>query len=153
LFEGTEKVSIEISDAKNTHISKAIGVVTIEDAEASIRFVSGSDAVEGKFLGYTVGLFKSDGTALINKTGSPIKISYRFGPGSAAPGVDFDANTTKKQLVINDGESTGSISIKTIEDSFYRDPQSVQLVLYDLNYAKNSVVGFWGNAKILSATQ
>ena len=40
-----------------------------------------------------------------------------------------------------------------MEDAFYKDPQSVQLVLFDLNYAKNSMVGFWGNAKILSATQ
>ena len=152
ILEGTEKVSVEISDAKNTHISKAIGIVTIEEPEAVIRFVSGSDAIEGKPIGYTIGLFKPDGTVLTNKTGLPIKISYRFGFGSAVPNVDFDANT-KKLLVINDGDSTGNISVKTNEDSYYKDALSVQLVLFDVSCAKTSVVEFLGNSKTLSATQ
>lgn len=152
ILEGTEKVSIEISDAKNTHISKAIGIVTIEEPEAVIRFVSGTDAIEGKPIGYTIGLFKPDGTVLTNKTGSPIRVSYRFGFGSAVPNVDFDAST-KKLLVINDGDSTGSISVKTNEDSFYKDALSVQLVLFEVSCAKTSVVEFLGNSKTLSATQ
>lgn len=152
ILEGTEKVSLEIFDAKNTYISKSIGIVTIEESEAIIRFTAGSDAVEGKPLGYTIGLFKPDGTVIINKTGSPIKISYRFGFGSAQPNINFDAST-KVPLMINDGESTASLSVKTMEDSFYKDTQSVQLVLFDLNSSNGSVVEFLGNAKTLSANQ
>ena len=106
----------------------------------------------GKPIGYTIGLFKPDGTVLTNKTGLPIKLSYRFGFGSAVPNVDFDANT-KKLLVINDGDSTGNISVKTNEDSYYKDALSVQLVLFDVSCAKTSVVEFLGNSKTLSATQ
>lgn len=152
ILEGTEKVTIELSNATNTHLSRRDGVVTIEEPEAFIRFVSGSDAIEGKSLGYTVGLFKSDGTALINQTGFPIKIKYKFGPGSANPKTDFDAKTTNP-LVINNGESIGSISIKTIEDSFYKDAQSVQLVLQEVNCSKSSVIEFLGKAKTLSLIQ
>ncbi len=152
ILEGTEKVSIELSDAKNTHISKSVGVVTIEDSEAIIRFTSGSDSIEGKPLSYTVGLFKPDGTVLKNKTGTPIRIIYKFGFGSALPNIDFDAST-KKHLLINDGESTGSIIVKTIEDSYYKDVQSVQLVLLEVNSSKNCVIDFLGKAKTLSATQ
>jgi hypothetical protein len=50
ILEGTEKVSIEISDAKNTHISKAIGIVTIEEPEAVIRFVSGTEDIRLAYL-------------------------------------------------------------------------------------------------------
>jgi len=152
VLEGTEKVSIEISDAKNTHISKAIGIVTIEESEAIIRFTAGSDAIEGKPLGYTIGLFKPDGTVITNKTGLPIKISYRFGFGSALPNINFDAST-KKPLIIGDGESTVNISVKTMEDSFYKDTQSVQLVLFDVSSFNGSIVEFLGNAKTLSANQ
>lgn len=152
ILEGTEKVSLELFDAKNTYISKSIGVVTIEESEAIIRFTAGSDAVEGKPLGYTIGLFKPDGTVITNKTGSPIKVSYRFGFGSAQPNVNFDAST-KVPLVISDGESTTSLSVRTIEDSFYKDTQSVQLVLFDVSSSNGSVVEFLGNSKTLSANQ
>ena len=68
--------------------------------------------------------------------GTPIRIIYKFGFGSALPNIDFDAST-KKHLLINDGESTGSIIVKTIEDSYYKDVQSVQLVLLEVNSSKN----------------
>ena len=152
MLEGTEKVSIELFGAQNTYISKSIGVVTIEESEAIIRFTAGSDAVEGKPLGYTIGLFKPDGTAITNKTGLPIKISYRFGFGSALPNVNFDAST-KTPLVVNDGESTTSFSVKTMEDAFYKDTQSVQLVLFDVSSSNGAVVEFLGNSKTLSAYQ
>lgn len=152
ILEGTEKVSLELFDAKNTYISKSIGIVTIEESEAIIRFTAGSDAVEGKPIAYTLGLFKPDGTAITNKTGSPIKISYRFGFGSAQPNINFDAST-KTPLMINDGESTTSLFVKTKEDSFYKDTQSVQLVLFEVNSSNGSVVEFLGNAKTLSANQ
>lgn len=152
ILEGTEKVSLEIFDAKNTYISKSVGVVTIEEAEAIIRFTAGSDALEGKPLGYTIGLFKPDGTVIVNKTGSPIKIGYRFGFGSALPNVNFDAST-KAPLVINDGASTANLSVRTMEDSFYKDTQSVQLVLFEVSSSNGSVVEFLGNSKTLSANQ
>lgn len=151
-LEGTEKVSIELSEAKNIYISKATGIVTIEDSEGVIRFISGSDAVEGKPLSYTIGLFKLDGTVVTNKTGTPIKIGYKFGFGSGVPNVDFNAST-KKPLIINNGESTGNLTVKTIEDNFYKDAQSVQLVLTEISYSQSSIVEFFGKARTLSLIQ
>lgn len=152
LLEGSEKVLIELSNATNTYISKSMGVVTIEDSEAVIRFITGTDAVEGKPLGYNVGLFKLDGTTLKNKTGAPIKIGYKFGFGSAVPHVDF-VPSTKKPLVIENEESTGSLSVKTIENVLYKDAQSVQLVLFEIICPQVAMLEFLGKARTISANQ
>ena len=152
LLEGSEKVLIEISNATNTYISKAHGVVTIEDSEAVIRFVSGSDAIEGNPLGYTIGLFKLDGSILKNKTGLPIKVNYKFGFGSAVHNIDFIAST-KKPLLIDNEESTGSLSVKTIENALYKDTQSVQLVLFEVICPQVTIVEFLGKARTLSTSQ
>lgn len=152
LLERPEYFTIRLSNASNTYIAKADGKVSIEDLPAVIRFTGGEDAMEKSDLQYTVGLFKQDGAVQVNQTGSPVKIKYSFGNGSATPGMDYNTSV-KTPLLINNGNSSGTLLVKTKDDNYYEVIETVELVLNSIDAAGDTKVDFPGGSQTIASVQ
>lgn len=154
LLEGKETFDVALTKAQNAYITKAKATVAIIDQPAMLKFVGGKDGTEKDLqpVNFYAGIFKQDNSPLINKTGSPLDISYSFGSGSAMPGTDFVAST-KPLFTIDTGRSEGVLQVKVKDDNSYELKKSVILELNGAKTANESIIGFEGGASSLTRMQ
>ncbi|MBV8253166.1 MAG: hypothetical protein JO154_11215 [Chitinophaga sp.] len=153
LLEGKETFHVEIMDASDLHLTKNKGEVTILDQPAIVKFIGGSNGAEpATDVVFSAGLFKRDGTPLINATSKPVRLTYKFGNGTAVPGSDF-VNSIKAPFVIETGASTANLNVKVKDDNRFELAETVVLVLSEIKAENEAVVGYNGDVTSISATQ
>lgn len=152
-LEGKESFHIELMDASGLHLTKANGQVAILDQPAIVKFTGGINGAEpATDVIFTAGLFKRDNTPLINATGKPIRLTYKYGNGTGLPGVDF-YNSTKTPFIIENGASTASLAVKVKDDNNFELAESIVLVLSEIKAENEAIIGYTGDVNSISATQ
>lgn len=137
LLEGRKAFEVRLANVDKSYLIKPIGVGDIEDQEVLVKLIRTRDGLEGaQDVEYELGIFKTNGEALINATGSDIIVEGSYGKGTA-DNLDFDMGITPR-LVIAKGASFGRFNVKTLEDTRYELPKSVVIDfkrIYSINDA------------------
>lgn len=139
--EGRKQFEMLLGNVAQSYIIKPAGECLIEDQQALLKFIGSRDGYEnGEDLVMEVGLFKSNGTPLVNDTGADIMISGSYGKGTA-DASNFDMGRTPR-LVIADKQSTGNFHVKTLENTRYEIPKTVVLDFNNINSLSDANVSF-----------
>ncbi|MBV7531294.1 Calx-beta domain-containing protein [Chitinophaga sp. sic0106] len=153
LLEGKEAFHVEIMDASELYLTKSKGEVTILDQPAIVKFIGGNNGGEpATDVVFSAGLFKRDGTPLINATSKPVRLTYKFGNGTALPGQDF-VNSIKAPFVIDTAMSTANLNVKVKDDNRFELAETVVLVLSEIKAENEAIVGYNGDVTSISASQ
>lgn len=143
LIEGSKEFSLLLSDVQQSYLVKPEGKGLIEDQQALVKLVATTDGLEGsKDIGYELGLFKTNGAALRNATGTNIVVDGGYGKGSA-DALDFDMGRTPRVVFAN-GSHTGSFQVKTLGDTRYELAKSVVIDFKQVHALSTSNIGFEG---------
>lgn len=141
LLEGQKLFEVLLSNINNSYGVKATGIGTIEDHAALVRLVAIEDGLENeKDVAYELGIFKTNGEALINGTLADISIDGVYGKGTA-DALDFDMGIIPR-VVIEKGAHTGLFNVKTLEDTRYELPKSVIIDFAKINAINDLNIGF-----------
>lgn len=129
LLEGERTFSIDLSDVRNSYLIRGNGLATIEDQPAVVKMISTAQGVEGiTDVGFTVGIFKTNGVPLVNGTKADIVIDGYYANGTADK-LDFDMGRMPR-LVIPVNQHSGEFRVTTLEDTRY---EMVKTVVVNFN--------------------
>ncbi len=143
LIEGVKEFELVLSDAQKSYLVKPVGKAVIEDQQAVVKMVRTERGEEGtKDILYELGLFKPDGTPLMNSTGANIIVDGIYGEGTA-DALDFDMGLTPRVIFAN-GSQKSSFSVKTLEDTRYELPKTVVINFNKVHCLSGSNVAFEG---------
>lgn len=124
LMEGRKMFELRLANVEQSYMVKPVGVGDIEDQEVLVKLMGTREGLEGtQDIIYELGIFKTNGEALINATGSDIIVEGIYGKGTA-DNLDFDMGVSPR-IVIGRGASSGKFNVKTLEDTRYELPKSV----------------------------
>lgn len=142
-IEGSKEFDLVLSNVKQSYLVKSTGRGLIEDQQAVVRMVSATDGVEAsKDIVYQLGLFKTDGTPLVNVTGTNIVLDGNYGKGTA-DALDFDMGRIPR-AVFAPGSHTASFNVRTLSDTRYELPKSVVVNFDKIHALSSSNVTFDG---------
>lgn len=145
LLEGNEDIFVRLEDADNGYIIKGEGKCVIADQPAVVRFISSEPGREPRTdITYTVGLFKTDGTAVTNVSGSDVIVTGIYGQGTASE--DDFASEVKPVFVIAQGASQAKCKVGVIDDDRYEIPESVIIQLNQVSAMSDVSVDLEGGA-------
>ncbi|MGL5690824.1 MAG: Calx-beta domain-containing protein [Bacteroidales bacterium] len=133
LLEGQRTFAIELDQVKYSYIIKNKGVGTIEDQQGIVKMIGSVDGIEGeKDVEYKLGLFKTNGTPLMNATGTDIIVEGRYDEGTADE-LDFDMSKMPR-LQIAPNAHAGTMYIPTLEDTRFESMKTI-IVNFDKIHA------------------
>lgn len=143
LVEGVKNFELQLSDVQQSYLVKPVGKAVIEDQQGVVKLVRTESGEEGKKdVVYELGLFKTDGTPLVNATGAAIVVDGIYGEGTA-DALDFDMGLTPRVVFAN-GSRRASFSAKTLEDTRYELPKTVVVNFNKVHSLSGSNVAFDG---------
>ena len=143
LIEGTKEFEVILSAVEQAYLIKPVGKGIIEDQLAVVKLVSVDDGIEdSKDICYEVGLFKTDGKALVNNTGTDIILDGSYGEGTA-DAQDFDMSVPPRAIIPN-GRTSASFSVKTLGDARYELPKTVVVNFTKIHALAGARVSFEG---------
>lgn len=149
LLEGERTFALDLSDVKNSYLIRSSSMAAIEDQTAIVKLISTTAGMEGqKDVGFTLGLFKTNGVALTNATKADIVIDGVYGKQTADK-LDFDMGRMPR-LVIASGKHSGEFNVVTIEDTRYESVKNVAIEFNKIFAMSDTQVSFGAN--ILSCT-
>lgn len=143
LIEGVKEFELLLSDVHQSYLVKPVGKAVIEDQQSIVKLVRTERGEEGrKDVVYELGLFKTDGTPLVNATGANIIVDGNYGEGTA-DALDFDMSITPRVVFAN-GTQRGTFNVKTLEDTRYELPKTVVVNFNKIYNLSGSNVAFDG---------
>lgn len=149
LLEGERTFALDLSSVKNSYLIRSSSVAAIEDQPAIVKLISTAAGMEGQTdVGFTLGLFKTNGVALTNATKADIVIDGNYGKGTADK-LDFDMGRMPR-MVIATGQHSGEFNVATLEDTRYESMKSVVIDFNKIFAMSDTHVSFGAN--ILSCT-
>lgn len=149
LMEGRKEFEMHLANISQSYLVKPIGIGTIEDQEVLVKFVNSENGLEGeRDVVYELGIFKTNGEALVNATGSDIVIDGVYGKGTA-DALDYDTGVIPR-LVIAKGAKTGRFNVKTLNDTRYELPKTVVLDFSKIHTINDANIAF--ESTMLSCT-
>ncbi|MEH6519091.1 MAG: retention module-containing protein, partial [Halioglobus sp.] len=125
--EGTEDLTVELSDPSNAEILDGTGVVQIVDDFTPTLSINDVTVTEGQTAVVTVTLSASVDEA--------VTVNFATANGSAASGADYDA--TSGTLTFAPGQTVATVSVSTIDDDVEEDTENL---VVNLSGATNAVV-------------
>ncbi|MDR0765854.1 MAG: hypothetical protein LBF09_02810 [Odoribacteraceae bacterium] len=141
--EGTKEFEIRLSAAANAYVVKPSGRGIIEDQQAIVKLVRVTDGIEEREdVAYELGLFKTDGRALVNMTGTDIILDGAYGDGTA-DALDYDTSVPPRAVIPND-RSTATFNVKTLGDTRYELPKTVVVTFNKVHALAGARVNFEG---------
>lgn len=151
LVEGRKLFEMHLANVNKSYLVKPKGTATIEDQEVVVKLVSTRDGLEDeRDIVYELGIFKTNGEALVNKTGSDIVIDGSYGKGTA-DALDFDMGITPR-LTITDGAKTGEFNVKTLSDTRYELPKTVIVDFNKVHAVSDANISFESSLLSCSGT-
>lgn len=141
LVEGRRLFEMHLANINKSYLVKPKGTATIEDQEVVVKLVNTRDGLEGeRDIIYELGIFKTNGEALVNATGSDIVIDGNYGKGTA-DALDFDMGVSPRVSIVN-GSKTGKFNVKTLIDTRYELPKSVIVDFNKIHTINDANVSF-----------
>ncbi|MFV0419698.1 MAG: Calx-beta domain-containing protein [Dysgonomonas sp.] len=141
LMEGRKIFEMHLANIKHSYLVKPVGMGTIEDQEVLVKLVNTEDGVEGqKDIAYELGIFKTNGEALKNATGSDIVIDGVYGKGTA-DALDYDMGIIPR-VVIGKDARTGLFNVKTLDDTRYELPKAVVVDFNKIHAINDANINF-----------
>ena len=138
LAEGDETFKVMLSNASGASVAANEATGTIEDDEGTPTLtITDATATEGDALAFTVTLSPA--------ASADVTVGYAAADGTAtsdsghADGADYTAPAADAQLTILAGQTTGTISIATGDDSNHEGDETFTLTLADPS--SNAVLG------------
>ncbi len=117
-LEGQKDFAVQLFNVSNSYIIKSEGIGTIDDQQGVVKLINTVEGIEGqRDIQYELGLFKSNGDKLTNKTGADVVVDGKYGEGTADE-LDYDI-TKRPRLKIENGAHSGTLNVPTIEDTRY----------------------------------
>lgn len=149
LMEGRKMFEVHLANVDQSYLVKPIGIGDIEDQEVLVKLMRTRDGMEGvQDVEYELGIFKTNGDALINATGSDIIVEGIYGKGTA-DNLDFDMGISPR-IVIGRGAASGKFNVKTLEDTRYELPKTVVVDFRKIYAINDANINF--ESSILSCT-
>lgn len=149
LMEGRKMFELHLANVDQSYLVKPTGIGDIEDQEVLVKLMGTRDGLEGtQDVVYELGIFKTNGEALINATGSDIIVEGIYGKGTA-DNLDFDMGVSPR-VVIGRGAASGKFNVKTLEDTRYELPKSVVVDFRKIYAINDANINF--ESSILSCT-
>ncbi|MEG1402569.1 Calx-beta domain-containing protein [Bacteroides sp.] len=143
LIEGSKEFELNLSAVQYSYLVKPAGKAVIEDQQSLVKLIRTEKGEEGgQDILYELGLFKTDGTPLINATGAHIVVDGIYGEGTA-DALDFDKGLTPR-VVFENGRQKGLFYAKTLEDTRYELPKTVVVNFNKIHNLSGSNVSFDG---------
>lgn len=144
LLEGERTFALDLSNVKNSYMIRPSSVAAIEDQTAIVKLISTAAGMEGQSdVGFTLGLFKTNGVALTNATKADVVIDGVYGKGTADK-LDFDMGRMPR-LVIAAGQHSGEFNVMTLEDTRYESMKSVVIDFNKIFAMSDTHVSFGAN--------
>ncbi|MDR2414294.1 MAG: hypothetical protein LBD64_04830 [Odoribacteraceae bacterium] len=141
--EGVKEFEVRLSDVERAYLIKPSGKGVIEDQQAIVKLIRVEDGIEDrKDIVYEVGLFKTDGKALVNTTGTDIILDGTYGDGTA-DALDFDMSVPPR-AVISHGRNSATFNVKTLGDTRYELPKTVVVNFNKIHALGGARVSFEG---------
>lgn len=141
LLEGQRTFAIELDQVKYSYIIKNKGVGTIEDQQGIVKMIGSVDGVEGeKDVEYKLGLFKTNGTPLMNATGTDIIVEGRYDEGTADE-LDFDMSKMPR-LQIAPNAHAGTMFISTLEDTRFESTKTIVVNFDKIHAMSDTQISF-----------
>lgn len=129
LLEGERFFEFDLHDVRESYLIKPGSRAVIEDQPAVVKLIRTSAGTEGeKDIMYELGIFKTNGTPLINATRTDVVIDGFYGNGTADP-LDFEMGHAPR-LVIAPEQHSGRFEVICREDTRY---ESVKTVVVNFN--------------------
>lgn len=151
LIEGAKDFELCLSNAQHSYLVKPVGKAVIDDQQTVVKLIRTENGIEGaKDILYELGLFKTDGTPLINSTRANIIVDGTYSEGTA-DALDFDMGVSPR-VVFADGTQKSSFSARTSEDSRYELPKTVIINFNRIYNLSGSNVSFEGDLLSCSGT-
>lgn len=143
LVEGVKEFQLLLSNVQQSYLVKPVGKAVIDDQQSLVKLVRTERGEEGrKDIVYELGLFKTDGTPLINATGANIIVDGNYGEGTA-DALDFDMSIMPRVMFAN-GTQKGTFNVKTLGDTRYELPKTVVVNFNKIHNLSGSNVAFDG---------
>ena len=131
LEEEDETFTLTLSNASNASIGTASATATITDNDTPRLTVADATATEGSAVVFTVSLGAI--------TAADVTVEYATADVSATAGADYTAAASDASLTIAAGQTSGTISIDTLDDSLDEGDETFTLTLS--NPSSNAVLG------------
>lgn len=136
--EGTEDLSVVLSNPQHLTIADGVARMTISDPKTTPKLsVGDASAEEGVAERFVV--------SLSSPASAPVTVDYATVDAGAAAGVDYSKTTGR--LTISAGATSGTIVVPTIEDGLPEDNEHFQVVL--TNAANATLMDETGRAEIV----
>lgn len=149
LLEGERDFRLDLSEINNSYLIRSSSLAAIEDQQAIVRTIATTPGLEGQTdVTYTLGIFKTNGTPLVNATRADVVIDGAYGRGTADP-LDFDMGRMPR-LVIADGQHSGQFNVVTRDDARYESVKTVVIDFSRVHAMSDTHVSFGSN--VLSCT-
>lgn len=146
-LEGKKEFAVQLSAVDNSYIIKKEGIGTIDDQQGIVKLINTVDGIEGlRDIQYELGLFKSNGVKLTNKTGADIVIDGKYGEGSADE-LDYDV-TKRPRLKIANNAHSGTLSVPTIEDTRYEIAKTLYINFEEVHAMSDTRIALPSSALI-----
>lgn len=124
LLEGSRTFALDLSDVNHSYLIKPSSIATIEDQPALVKMIRTIPGMKGeKDIVYELGIFKRDGTPLINDSKTDIIVDGVYGNGTA-DALNFDMGRLPR-LVIPIGKHSGEFNVVTLENARYESTKTV----------------------------
>lgn len=151
MLEGSRTFALDLADVRNSYLIKSSSIATIEDQPAIVRMIGTTPGLEGeKDIIYELGIFKRDGTRLVNTTNAEIVIDGTYGNGTADR-LDFNMGRLPR-LTIAKGDHSGTFNVETLEDTRYEAAKNVILNFNKIYAMSDTDVSFGADLVSCSGT-
>lgn len=147
MLEGDRIFSLNLSDAKDSYVIRGHSEAIIEDQPAIVKLNSTKAGYEGSSnINYELGIYKTNGVALLNDTGADIVIDGLYGKSSADE-RDYQKGRIPR-VTIKPLSHNGNFEVTPLEDTRYEAKKSV-IIEFNKAYAMSDTrIGFVGDELI-----
>ena len=127
LGEGSEDFTVTLSNASNAGIDVGTAAATITDNDVPTLTIAGAEATEGNAVSFTV--------TLAPAASGDVTVEYAAADGTATAdsshedGADYTAPASGAALTIAAGETSGTITIATGNDTVYEADETFTVTL------------------------
>lgn len=148
MLEGDRIFTLNLFDATNSYIIRGESEAIIKDQPAVVKLNYVTHGVEGgENIVYELGLYKTNGKALVNDTGVDIVIDGVYGK-STADELDYEKSFTPR-VIIAPLRHSGIFSVIPIEDTRYESTKDV-VIEFNKIYAMSDTDIQFVNVKLIA---
>ena len=147
MLEGDRIFTLDLNGAKDSYVIRGRSEATIEDQPVIVKLNSTVAGYEGASnIQYELGIYKTNGVALINDTGADIVVDGVYGK-SSADDLDYQKGRIPR-VTIKPLKHNGSFAVIPLADTRYEAKKSVVIEFNKVYAMSDTRIGFMGDELI-----